>query len=138
MNLACYVNVIALTSLSWSFNKTYHFKKSGYRICPLTIVMVTISSGVHLKASIIFQVTDSRLCKPCREPHRRAISTIHRSFHTELVSVPKQVCYDDHTFRLGVLIGCLIVKVVVIKSVWALAVVNLWKIQRLLQNKWWH
>lgn len=32
------------------------------------------------------------------------MSTINRSSHTGLVPVPNETCYDDHMFRLGVLI----------------------------------
>lgn len=39
-------------------------KKQSNRIGPLTIVTVIISSNVHLKVTITFQATDSKLCKP--------------------------------------------------------------------------
>jgi hypothetical protein len=31
------------------------------------------------------------------------MNTINRSSHTELVSAPNKVCYDDHMLCLGVL-----------------------------------
>ncbi|KAI8974137.1 hypothetical protein BDB01DRAFT_854100 [Pilobolus umbonatus] len=55
--------------------------------------MVIISSNVHLKAAIIFQVTESKLCEPktvCKEPENQTMSTINRSSHTGLVPVPNK------------------------------------------------
>lgn len=68
--------------------------------------MDIISSNVRLKATIAFQVTDSKLCKPktkCEEPESKAMSTINRSSYTGLVPGPNEICYDDHMLRLGVL-----------------------------------